>query len=203
MTNIWNESVADHKRRTEGCIIEVALELISEKGMSEVSMSELAQRAGVTRKTLYNYFPDLAHVMLAWMKIEIDRDYERIKQGIAGLEDAVEQLSFYVRSSLDSCAEREHHAGVEAAMSAEAAMSQEAWDQVSEKMSKTESILRGILQGGVKKGTFRKDIDIDTHAVIIFHLTGSLHHTMDGPDCDPERISNAIMDVVLNGIKKS
>ena len=201
MANIWGASVTNHKRRTEDHIIGVALELISENGLSEVSMSELAKRAGMTRKTLYNYFPDLVHVILAWMESEIDRDYERIKQGIAELEHPVEQLSFYVRSSLVSCAERQHHTGVESAMSAEAAMSKDAWEQVSEKFSKTEAILGGILQEGVKKGIFRKDIDVDMQSLIIFHLTGNLHHVMSQPDSDPERMSDAIMDIVLNGIK--
>ena len=78
MTNIWDESVANHKRRLEDHIIEVALGLISEKGMSEVSMSELAKQAGVSRRTLYNYFPDVGQVIVAWMENEFDREYARL-----------------------------------------------------------------------------------------------------------------------------
>ncbi len=39
------------------------LELVSEKGFSYVSMSELPKTAKVSRQTLYNYFPDLESVL--------------------------------------------------------------------------------------------------------------------------------------------
>ena len=201
MTTLWSESVADHKRRIENHIIETALELISEKGMSGVSMSLLAERAGVSRKTLYNYFPDLEHVILAWMQAEVEREYEQVKQGLAGLEDPTEKLSFYVTSSLQACADRQHHAGVEAAMSSEAALSHEGWDHISAQFSKTETLLREILQEGVEKGTFRQGINLNIQTQLIFHLTGSLHHVMAQPESDPSQMSQAIMDLVVNGIK--
>ncbi|MDA0262570.1 MAG: TetR/AcrR family transcriptional regulator [Chloroflexi bacterium] len=200
MTTLWHESVAGHKRRIEDHIIENALQLISEKGMSGVSMSSLADRAGVSRKTLYNHFPNLEQVVLAWMQAEIEQEYEQIKQGLAGLTDPADKLWFYVTSSLQACADRQHHAGVEAALSSEAAMSHEAWDHISQRFAKTEALLREILQEGVEQGTFRRDIDLNLQTQLIFHLTGSLHDVMAEPDSDPGLMSRAIMDLVLNGI---
>jgi AcrR family transcriptional regulator len=200
MTNLWSKSVESHKKHVEGRVIEVALDLIAEKGMSEVSMSELAKRAGVSRQTLYNAFPDLAHVVIAWMESEIDRHHQQLNRGLAELSDPVERLSFYIRSSLRACVERRHHAGVEAAMSAEAAMSEETWQRISEQLSKMEVPLRGILSSGVREGKFRSDIDINTLTRLIFHLTGSLHHVTGAEDRDPEKMGDAIMDLVMNGI---
>lgn len=201
MTTLWSESVAHHKRRIQDHIVETTLQLISEKGMSGVSMSLLAERSGVSRKTLYNHFPDLEHVTLAWMRAEIEREYEQIRQGLAELGDPAEKLSFYVRSSLSACKDRQHHAGVEAAMSSQAAMSHEAWDHISEQFSKTEALLREILHEGVQKGTLRRDIDLDLQTQLIFHLTGSLHDAMGDPGSDLDRMTDAIMDLVFNGIK--
>jgi AcrR family transcriptional regulator len=48
------------RRRAEarpGEIIEAALELFGEKGFAATSMQEIARRAGVTKGTLYLYFP--------------------------------------------------------------------------------------------------------------------------------------------------
>jgi AcrR family transcriptional regulator len=40
-------------------IIDAALSLIGERGLGEVTMVEVARRAGVARQTLYNHYPDV------------------------------------------------------------------------------------------------------------------------------------------------
>lgn len=42
--------------------LDAASELIKEKGLREITVREIADRAGYTSSTLYNYFRDLSHV---------------------------------------------------------------------------------------------------------------------------------------------
>lgn len=50
--------MADHKTRQTARIVQAALVVIHREGLTGVSMSKVAAEAGVTRQTVYNYFPD-------------------------------------------------------------------------------------------------------------------------------------------------
>ena len=50
-----------------------ALALIAEKGLSQTNMIEIADRARVSRASLYNHFRDKNEVFLAVVELEIER----------------------------------------------------------------------------------------------------------------------------------
>jgi AcrR family transcriptional regulator len=45
------------KRRTRATIASVAMELFTARGFDEVTVAEIARAAGVSEKTVFNYFP--------------------------------------------------------------------------------------------------------------------------------------------------
>lgn len=55
--------MTDHKTRQTARIVEAALHVIHKEGMSRVSISKVAAAAGVTRQTVYNYFPDVESIV--------------------------------------------------------------------------------------------------------------------------------------------
>jgi AcrR family transcriptional regulator len=50
---------AESQRETRDRIARAAAELHEEKGVAQTTVAEIARRAGVTRLTVYNHFPDL------------------------------------------------------------------------------------------------------------------------------------------------
>ena len=90
MNSVWDQSVAGHKHVVRQYIIDAMLELVSEKGVSNVSMSELSKAAKVSRQTLVNYFPDLESVLGAWMEQEADMLYQEIREKTESLENPLE-----------------------------------------------------------------------------------------------------------------
>ena len=56
---------AEGQRETRARIAEVAAELHEEKGVARTTVAEIARRAGVSRLTVYNHFPDLEHLLPA------------------------------------------------------------------------------------------------------------------------------------------
>ena len=52
-----------HKTRQIQRIVEATLRLIHDEGLSNASMSKVAAQAGMTRQTLYNYFPDVESIV--------------------------------------------------------------------------------------------------------------------------------------------
>ncbi|GAA1376287.1 TetR/AcrR family transcriptional regulator [Streptomyces beijiangensis] len=66
MPKLWNETIEAHRRSVRDAILDVTAELVSEQGLRAVTMSQIAERAGIGRATLYKYFPDVEAILLAW-----------------------------------------------------------------------------------------------------------------------------------------
>jgi AcrR family transcriptional regulator len=52
-------------------VLDAAAEVVSERGLAGVTMSEIAERAGIGRATLYRYFPAVDALLLAWHERQI------------------------------------------------------------------------------------------------------------------------------------
>jgi len=61
----WDEARSSFKGDQRRHIAQTALELLMESGGAALTMSALADRAGISRQTLYRYFPDLDQVLEA------------------------------------------------------------------------------------------------------------------------------------------
>ena len=56
---------AESQRKTRERIAKAAAELHEEKGVAQTTVAEVARRAGVSRLTVYNHFPDLSSLLPA------------------------------------------------------------------------------------------------------------------------------------------
>ena len=64
-------------RKTRNALVTTALALIAEKGLSQTNMIEIADRARVSRASLYNHFRDKNEVFLAVVELELERIIQR------------------------------------------------------------------------------------------------------------------------------
>jgi AcrR family transcriptional regulator len=63
---LWNETIEAHRRTVHGAILDATVELVRERGLLAVTMSQIAEKTGIGRATLYKYFPDVEAILLAW-----------------------------------------------------------------------------------------------------------------------------------------
>jgi AcrR family transcriptional regulator len=90
---------------TEGRLQHAAMELFRERGYAEVTVAEIADRAGLTKRTFFNHFPDKREVLFAGGKdfeagivkhlIEADDDLDPIDAAVAALTRGGLELSRY------------------------------------------------------------------------------------------------------------
>lgn len=89
---------AEQTAQTRRRIVEAAVELHRTVGPARTSMSQLAERAGVQRHTLYAHFPDEQSLVLACSGLHLERDplpdadawralegAERLRAGLAAI----------------------------------------------------------------------------------------------------------------------
>jgi AcrR family transcriptional regulator len=65
MPKLWTETIDEHRRTVHAAILDAAASLVEEHGLTAVTMSAIAQRAGIGRATLYKYFRDIESILVA------------------------------------------------------------------------------------------------------------------------------------------
>jgi AcrR family transcriptional regulator len=63
---LWSDTIEAHRRGVREAILDTTAALVTEHGLRSVTMSQIAERAGIGRATLYKYFPDVDAIMFAW-----------------------------------------------------------------------------------------------------------------------------------------
>lgn len=71
MPRISADTIAEHVAQQEVAVITAAARLISERGVAEVSLADIAAEVGLARNSLYRYFPDKHHIIAAWFRAEL------------------------------------------------------------------------------------------------------------------------------------
>ncbi len=71
MPKLWSETIDLHRRTVRESILDAAARLATEHGVASVTMSRIAEQAGIGRATLYKYFPDVGAILAAWHEHQI------------------------------------------------------------------------------------------------------------------------------------
>lgn len=63
---LWNETIETHRREVRHAILAATAALVAERGLLNVTMSQIAEQTGIGRATLYKYFGDVEAILRAW-----------------------------------------------------------------------------------------------------------------------------------------
>jgi AcrR family transcriptional regulator len=89
---LWSDTIEVHRREVTGAILDVTASLIAEHGLSSVTMSQIAEKTGIGRATLYNYFPDIDTILTAWHERHVSEHLARLVELRNQQGTAVERL---------------------------------------------------------------------------------------------------------------
>jgi AcrR family transcriptional regulator len=96
------EVVADQRRR----LFEALIELVNEHGLGGVRISELVSRAGVSRRSFYEHFPNKEECLLAAFDASRQRLTEAMVRAYDPKMEGREQVQAIVRALFDATLER-------------------------------------------------------------------------------------------------
>jgi AcrR family transcriptional regulator len=75
---LWNETIETHRHAVREAILEATWSLVTERGPMSVSMSQVAEQAGIGRATLYKYFPDVESILAAFHERHVTAHLEQL-----------------------------------------------------------------------------------------------------------------------------
>lgn len=161
---VWTDTVEAHRQHVIDAVLDSAAALVAETGLTEVSMSGVAERSGIARATLYRYFPTLDAVLVAWHQREVDRHLAELE--VAGSEAGtpVEGL----RAVLTAYAHRvaqSHHGGMAAAL--------HRTEHVEVGHARLEVFVTGLVTEAADEGALRRDVAPRELALYAIHALGA------------------------------
>lgn len=186
--NTWQERLADARIGLRQAIQEAAVRLVGELGMPNVSMSAVAEEAGVSRQTLYNHYPDLESIVLDAARNEIDLARGIISDVVESAPDAATALDIYVRGTLSSPTRNE-------ITITGAGMSPKRESEIFEMLEPIHQNLRDILRRGIEDGSFRDDVVPEDVSEVMFHMIGSGRRLIH-MGRDPEQVAETISGLI-------
>jgi AcrR family transcriptional regulator len=92
---LWTETIETHRRQVRDAILDTTATLLAAHGLRGVTMSQIADDAGIGRATLYKYFPDVESILVAWHERHVTAHLERLvelRDQAAGAGEALEAV---------------------------------------------------------------------------------------------------------------
>lgn len=160
----WEDARSSFKDEQRRSIVGAALGLLMDEGASGLTMASLADRAGISRQTLYRYFPDLDSVLAASVDGIAEAD-EHFRQALLSEGEPREQLHRAVDALIDASGHGSEQ--IEAFL---AALPPDARSHVQAHRQRTIDLLGEILSTLGSRPDSPYDADPSTDAELIFGL---------------------------------
>ncbi|MCP3016321.1 TetR/AcrR family transcriptional regulator [Nocardiopsis dassonvillei] len=150
MPKITAPTIAAHRARTRDRIMDAVDELIRTQGIDRISMTDVANSAGITRTALYNYFPDKPALLLAFTEQINSAFVERYRRELPSGVSAARRLSAFVRLQLEGIMAHPHPPAAELG----ASLGPDAYQALAAHVAPMQRLLTEILEEGTAAGEF-------------------------------------------------
>lgn len=147
-------------------VLIAAARLFAELGYSQTDMSQLAERCGVAKGSLYNYFESKEDLFAFLCADGLERSRAAVYGGIPKGADIYVQVEHIFRQGL--AFGQAHPEYVALYLGAAAAGTNRLDHEVSLQVEKfTADHLKGLIKSGIKAGIVRADLDVNLTAFLI------------------------------------
>ena len=186
---LWNETIDAHRRAVRDAILNTTAELAAEHGVRSVTMSQIAEKAGIGRATLYKYFSDVEAILFAWHDRQIT---EHLGQ-LTGVRDQADgpgnRLEAVLRAFAHISRQSGGHHGTELGVFLHRD------DRVVQAQQQLHGMFRDLLTEGAQTGIFRDDVTPDELA------TYCLHSLTAAAALPSEAAADRLVTVTLSGLQ--
>jgi AcrR family transcriptional regulator len=157
---LWNETIEAHRREVREATLDTTLELVAKHGLRSVTMSQIAEGAGIGRATLYKYFSGVEAILIAWHERQVNRHLEYLTAVRAQAGDAGEQLEAVLEAY--ALISYEHHGTELAALLHRG-------EHVARAQRQLSDLIRDLLTQAAETSDLRDDVAPDELASYCLH----------------------------------
>lgn len=195
---LWSETIEAHRHEVREAIMDAAWALVTERGLSSTTMSQVAERSDIGRATLYKYFPDVESILLAWHERHVAHHLAQLTE----IRDRYESPDEALRAVLEVYATIAYRRGLHGA---ELVALLHRGEQIDRVQHQLRDLVRDLIADAAAAGEIRRDVAPEELAGYCLHAlsaAGNLSSeaavarlvavTLDGlraaaPDASPAR----------------
>lgn len=83
-------------------LMEKAESLFIEYGYKSVSMNQIAEAAGISKMTIYKYFPTKEELFMSVLQLLMDKSYDYIDDRLKNIEGIIEKIDVLLKYGIES-----------------------------------------------------------------------------------------------------
>ncbi|HUG83326.1 MAG TPA: TetR/AcrR family transcriptional regulator [Euzebya sp.] len=189
MPTLWRDTIEAHRQAVRQAILETTWALVTEHGLLSVTMSRIAEEAGVGRATLYKYFPDVQSILAAWHERQTTEHLAQLTELANRGGDTTERLHAVLEGYAGIAHHRGSHAPELAAVLHKGAPVRRAAQQLV-------ALIRDLLAAAAAQGQVRDDVPPDELASYCVHALAT------ASDLPSTAAVERLLKVTLDGLRR-
>lgn len=158
MPKLWDATIEAHRTAVRDTILDTGWALAHEHGPLAVTMSQIAESAGIGRATLYKYFTDVQTILVAWH----ERHLAHVVEHLTALASDTADPNTRLKALFDAYAQHSRHRGQQ---DAELAALVHRGSQLAAAERQLHELFRDRLVASAEAGLVRTDVTPDELAV--------------------------------------
>lgn len=196
--------IVDKEKKREDIIL-AALEVFAEKGFQRTTIKDIAERAGIGKGTVYEYFKDKDEIIRnsfyyfqKFFEFDIQNTILSSKNGIEKLSDLIKSITKILRSDNEKYIDLVFDFWAEGIKGHSKKLM---LNEMNMYYKSYRNLFEDVLNEGIEDGSFRRDMDpVSVASIIIGMLDGIMvqwileKNVMKGMN-----IEKSILDLVLKG----
>lgn len=167
MPKLWSATIHEHRRTVRDAILDTTWALAAEHGPLAVTMSQIAERAGIGRATLYKYFPDVETILVAGHARHVAAHLEQLRALRDPAADVMQQLEAVLTAYALICFRRSRHG------TAELSALVHRTEHVERADAQLVELFAELLTSAAAAGQVRGDVPAAELAVYCLHALGA------------------------------
>ncbi|MCP2247348.1 TetR/AcrR family transcriptional regulator [Lentzea aerocolonigenes] len=163
MPKLWNETIETHRREVRHAILNTTAALVAERGLLNVTMSQIAEQTGIGRATLYKYFQDVESILRAWHGEQIAHLIAHLIAVRDRVTDPGERLEAVLEAFADISRRSRGHFDADLA----AVLHRD--EQVAGAQAQVQDVIRDLVADAARVGEVRDDVEPGELAAFCVH----------------------------------
>jgi len=199
MTRIPGSRKEAWEKMMKESLCDAVIEVLKSHKPEKLTMERVAEAAGVSKGTLYNYFRNKEELILYVVAKTFEPLLERLEELVHASQTPVEKIETFVRMALSL--PDTHGQLFRAILESEEGLTPKVYHEGAERRMRVVSAISRIIDEGIQAGGFRKTNSMKAAAMILGAVIGrNMLRFQSGESETSDEAAGEFMEIFIHGL---